>query len=69
MEKEIQNEIGGPQKKMKEKDLKMPNFTLIPDSQSLIVDLTSIKQAKYAKTLMMMIMMVHKMNTIHQNRM
>jgi len=34
---------------MKVKDPTMPNFTLIPDSQSLMVDPTSINDIKYAK--------------------
>ena len=34
---------------MKAKDPTLPNFTLIPNSQSSMVDPTSINQVKYAK--------------------
>ena len=47
--KETQKQTRGLVKKMKVKDPTMPNFTLIPDSQSLMVDPTSINDIKYAK--------------------
>ena len=49
LQKETQRETRGPFKKMKVKDPTMPNFTLIPDYQSLMVDPTSINQVNYAK--------------------
>ena len=38
LEKETQNETRGPVKKMETKDPSMPNFTLLPNSQSTMFE-------------------------------